>query len=147
MQTFFDSDSQAGFRARLEQLAADSPRQWGTMDAARMLAHCTAAMAMMLGDLPVKPVFMRVIGWLFKKVIREEQPFRRNVPTCPEFTFREPLDFEAEKARFLAAYERLAQGPAAIQCWSHPFFGRLSAEEWGQLVFKHLDHHFRQFGI
>jgi hypothetical protein len=29
----------------------------------------------------------------------------------------------------------------------HPFFGQLSKNEWGILIYKHLDHHLRQFGV
>ncbi|WP_424351099.1 DUF1569 domain-containing protein [Lutimonas sp.] len=28
----------------------------------------------------------------------------------------------------------------------HPFFGELNREEWARLVYKHLDHHLKQFG-
>jgi len=28
----------------------------------------------------------------------------------------------------------------------HSFLGRLSGEEWGIMMYKHLDHHLRQFG-
>jgi hypothetical protein len=147
MKTFFAPEVQSDFRARLERLTAASGRQWGTMDAAQMLAHCTAAMRMVLGELPVKGVLMGLIGWMFKKVIFEEKPFRKNVPTAPEFTCTERLDFAMEKERFLAAFGRLAQGPAAIRCHRHPFFGTLTGEEWGLLTCKHLDHHFRQFGV
>ena len=29
----------------------------------------------------------------------------------------------------------------------HPFFGRMTGEEWDRLLWKHLDHHLRQFGV
>ncbi len=34
-------------------------------------------------------------------------------------------------------------------CTSHPhsFFGRLTPDEWAILMYKHLDHHLRQFGV
>ncbi|MBK5255550.1 MAG: DUF1569 domain-containing protein [Vicinamibacteria bacterium] len=36
------------------------------------------------------------------------------------------------------------QKPAA---WpDHPAFGPLNREQWGVLVWTHVDHHFRQFG-
>ena len=28
----------------------------------------------------------------------------------------------------------------------HPFFGAMTSEEWSVLMYKHLDHHLRQFG-
>jgi Protein of unknown function (DUF1569) len=33
-------------------------------------------------------------------------------------------------------------------CTTHPhsFFGRMTADEWAILMYKHLDHHLRQFG-
>jgi len=27
------------------------------------------------------------------------------------------------------------------------FFGPMMSSEWGRLMFKHIDHHFRQFGV
>ncbi|MGH9801334.1 MAG: DUF1569 domain-containing protein, partial [Blastocatellia bacterium] len=29
----------------------------------------------------------------------------------------------------------------------HPAFGKLSTKDWGALTYKHMDHHFRQFGV
>jgi hypothetical protein len=29
----------------------------------------------------------------------------------------------------------------------HPAFGRLSPRAWGVLVYRHMDHHLRQFGV
>jgi hypothetical protein len=29
----------------------------------------------------------------------------------------------------------------------HPAFGRLSGRAWGALVYRHMDHHLRQFGL
>ena len=41
-----------------------------------------------------------------------------------------------------------AQGGPGV-CTNHPhsFFGRLVPEEWAVLMYKHLDHHLRQFGV
>ena len=40
----------------------------------------------------------------------------------------------------------VARGPAAAGEAPHAFFGKLSGDEWGQLMYKHIDHHLRQFG-
>jgi Ca2+-binding EF-hand superfamily protein len=29
----------------------------------------------------------------------------------------------------------------------HPAFGSFTKEQWGQLQYKHLDHHLKQFGV
>ena len=36
---------------------------------------------------------------------------------------------------------------SALHCPAHPFFGPMTDEEWGILIHKHLEHHFRQFGL
>ncbi|MBX2960889.1 MAG: DUF1569 domain-containing protein [Cyclobacteriaceae bacterium] len=28
---------------------------------------------------------------------------------------------------------------------SHPFFDKLNRKEWGRLIYKHMNHHLRQF--
>lgn len=34
------------------------------------------------------------------------------------------------------------------QQWpEHPAFGKLSTKDWGVLVYRHIDHHFKQFGV
>jgi hypothetical protein len=41
----------------------------------------------------------------------------------------------------------VASGPAGCTNHPHSFFGRLTPEEWAILMYKHLDHHLRQFGV
>ena len=147
MPTFFDPAVQAELRQRLETLSGSARPEWGRMNPPQMLAHCAAALAMVTGDLQVKPVPARIFGWLLKGVVLGERPFRKGVPTAQEFVQADAADFQLEKGRFLAAFHKLAPGPQAILCHKHPFFGKLSDQQWGILVFKHLDHHFRQFGV
>ncbi|RYG41811.1 MAG: DUF1569 domain-containing protein, partial [Chitinophagaceae bacterium] len=37
-------------------------------------------------------------------------------------------------------------GPDGISKFPHPVFGHFTPQQWGQSMFKHLDHHLRQFG-
>jgi len=146
LKNFFDPSVPRELLERLDRLGPESPRQWGRMDVAQMLAHCTAAMGMPLGDVPVKTSFMALVGWLYKGVITEDKPFRRGVPTAPELTMTDPRELEREREALRACIHRLAAGPGAIRNWRHPFFGRLTETQWGCLSYKHLDHHFSQFG-
>ena len=147
MRTFFDPTVQVEFQQRLETLSPISSPAWGSMNATQMLGHCSASLAMVTGELPVKPVAARVFGWMLKGVLLGEKPFRQGAPTSRELVPTDATDFQAEKEKFLAAFEKLAPGPQAIVCHKHPFFGKMSDQQWGILVFKHLDHHFRQFSI
>jgi len=38
-------------------------------------------------------------------------------------------------------------GPRGCTKHPHAFFGQLTPEEWARLMYKHLDHHLRQFGV
>jgi hypothetical protein len=38
-------------------------------------------------------------------------------------------------------------GPEKCTKHPHPYFGKLSPEEWAILKWKHYDHHLRQFGV
>jgi LPS sulfotransferase NodH len=40
-----------------------------------------------------------------------------------------------------------AAGPQGCTKNPHSFFGRLTPQEWATLMYKHLDHHLRQFGV
>jgi len=56
-------------------------------------------------------------------------------------------DFEVERERLCGLIDRFATGgPAACTTHPHAFFGRLTPEQWSMIMYKHLDHHLRQFG-
>lgn len=149
MTNLFDVPTAEGVKARLRTLRSDSPRQWGKMTAPQMLAHCAGSMAMAVDD--VRPERM-LMGYVFGPVIRRlalgnDAPMRRNSPTVPELVIADDRDLEVERERLLVLIDRFVAGGQA-KCTTHPhaFFGRLTPEQWAELMYKHLDHHLRQFG-
>lgn len=38
-------------------------------------------------------------------------------------------------------------GETKVSSHPHPFFGKLTPMEWSVGMYKHLDHHFQQFGV
>ena len=53
----------------------------------------------------------------------------------------------ASSERLVALLSRFAEGgPQAAGKATHPSFGNLKGDEWGILVYRHLDHHLQQFG-
>lgn len=148
MKTLFDSTDREALLQRLQALGPDHPRQWGKMDLPQMLAHCSISMETPTGDRPMKQAFLgKLLTPLIRSTVLGEKPFSRNGPTDPSFVVSGSPDFEAERNRLVGLIHRLAErGPDAAGQAIHPFFGRLSGEEWGRLMHKHLDHHLRQFG-
>jgi Protein of unknown function (DUF1569) len=147
MKTVFQETTLQELRERFEKLNANVTNEWGKMNAAQMLAHCTATLQMPAGEIAVKKSPLSLIGWMFKGLIRNEKPFGKNSPTAPEFVMKDSRDFEVEKQRFLDAFQKIAKGPDAVKCFQHPFFGKMTCDDWGRLMYKHVDHHFRQFGV
>ncbi|MCI0415934.1 DinB family protein [bacterium] len=147
MKTLFHETTVEEIQQRFEKLSDKTTSEWGKMNAAQMLAHCTATMQMPVGDIQIKKSPLSLIGWMFKGLFRNEKPFGKNSPTAPEFIMKDSRDFEVEKQRFLEAFQKLAKGPDAVKCFQHPFFGKMTCDDWGRLMYKHMDHHFRQFGV
>lgn len=150
MKNLFDGTSAAEITSRLDRLGPDAQRVWGTMTAAQAMAHCANGLEMVLGEKrPPRLLAGRIFGAFVKRlVLRDEKPFKRNSPTDPILVIGDQRDLAAEKARLAALIQRLvAGGTSAVTTHPHSFFGRLTANEWGVLTYKHLDHHLRQFGV
>lgn len=113
-----------------------------------MLVHLQQPIRVAVGDLALKQSFIGFLlgKWALKK-LDGEKPFDRNMPTAPEFLVKTQPDFKAEHDRVLQMVQRYAdEGPGIITRNPHPFFGRMTLEQWDNLQWKHLDHHLRQFG-
>jgi len=70
---------------------------------------------------------------------------KRNLPTVPSFVIRRADDVDTEKKKWIESIRQYAAytGDGFI----HPFFGTMSKENTGYMVYKHADHHLRQFGV
>jgi hypothetical protein len=148
MQTLFDPATRASISARLTSLSPDAVRQWGKMDAAQMLAHCSNALEVGTGDRPRKHSLLgKVLGRFVRTSLLGEKPFPKDSPTDPTFVITDARDFAREKERLTALVRRFCEaGPDAAGKQVHSFLGRMSGDEWGVMMAKHLDHHLRQFG-
>lgn len=149
MKNLFQPDAAAETCARITGMKPDSPRHWGTMTPSQVLAHCAIAMEMATGDRQPKRMFM---GWLMgpfvkRVVLRDESPLRRNTPTAPDLVVSDARDFAVEQSRLETLVRRFASGgPRSVTTHPHTFFGPMTPDEWSLLMYKHLDHHLRQFG-
>jgi hypothetical protein len=149
MKNLYDAARVVEVKARLAQLRAESPRLWGKMNAPQAVAHCSRAMGWALGDLRMSRLFLgRIVGHFVKPLVfRDNEPLRRNSPTAAELVIADERDLTEERERLCGQIDRFAAGgPTACTTDAHPFFGRLTPEEWAILMYKHLDHHLRQFG-
>ena len=148
MKNLFERETVDGIISRIDKLQPTSPRQWGKMDVAQMMAHCSAAMDMASGRLNMPRVLIgRLLGPFVKPIYTNEKPFGRNNPTAKELVFSDPRDFARERKQLRLKVRQFQEGGEA-QCsrHPHPFFGALTPQQWSRGSYKHLDHHLRQFG-
>jgi hypothetical protein len=128
-----------------------SERLWGKMTAPQMLAHCSVSMQWAVGEVvPEKAALpIRLIGRVVKPMaLRNEDPLRRNSPTAKSLIIADERDLDKERERLSALVEKFAaRGVAGCTTNPHTFFGKMKPEEWAILMYKHLDHHLRQFGV
>ena len=149
MQNLFQSDVSDKMLHRIDNLQLTSHPLWGKMNVAKMLAHCNVTFEVALGDKQLKRTLMGVLfGGIGKRQILKPEPFKKNLPTDPNFIIKHDPDFNKEKRQLESLVQRFAAAdPNVIADRSHPFFGKMTGEEWGWLQYKHLDHHLRQFGV
>ena len=89
-----------------------------------------------------------LFGRIAKKQLVKDEPFKRNLPTAPGFVIKGDQNFNEEKTELVNLVQRFGKSNAEeIAERSHPFFGKLTAEEWNTLQYKHLDHHLTQFRV
>lgn len=146
----FEPAGATGILQRLENLQPGAVAQWGKMNVAQMLAHCSAAIGMAEGEVtPPRILLGRLLGPLAKKsLIVNGEPMRRNAMTEQSVLVTDERDFMVERQRLRESIDCFASGGPGI-CTKHPhfFFGPLTPAEWAVLMYQHLDHHLRQFGV
>jgi Protein of unknown function (DUF1569) len=146
MKTIFDKTIRYELINRVNLLNENNKPKWGKMNICQMLKHCTLWDEMALGKRKYKRTFL---GHLFGKMaltdfIKDETPFKRNVPTVPELRIKEKNgDVQLQKKKWTTLIEEYAQ--FSNDSFIHPFFGKMSKEQIGYLAYKHTDHHLRQF--
>ena len=147
MKNLFDQDASTEILNRLELLQPDSKARWGKMNVSQMMAHCIVPIKVSLGEAKLKRNLMGLLfGKMGKKMLLKDRPFKQNLPTDPSFVIRDQPDFYSKKQELRSSIEKLlATDKEAMAARAHPFFGKMSIEEWGILGYKHLDHHLRQF--
>jgi hypothetical protein len=149
MENLFVTDTAGQIISRINLLQPQNTALWGKMNVSQMLAHCQAPLEVALGEKKLKwSLLGKLFGKLAKRNILKEEDLPRNMPTVKSFIVKGERDFEKEKARLIHLVERFVNGgPAGIIQEPHPYFGKMTPEEWGNLNWKHLDHHMKQFGV
>jgi hypothetical protein len=148
MNDLFDPESVKHILQRVSRLEAGKPALWGKMNAAQMLSHCQAPFSVYFGELRLRQSLAGLLfGRMAKRKLFADKPWPRSLPTAKEFLVTDQRAFDEERGRLTGQIERFAGSSILMHPPRHPFFGKMSAQEWSRLAYKHLDHHLQQFGV
>ena len=150
MSTILDKENSEVLIQRVRNLTQYSEARWGKMDVVQMLVHCNESAKMAIGTKKMKRMFLgRIFGkMVLKKALKKNTPLKKNSPTVPGLIVASRKDFNKEKDDFMRVLSTL--GMMKIEDFNskiHPFFGKMTGREWGILMYKHFDHHLKQFGV
>ncbi len=133
--------------SRMANLKPDAQRQWGKMNVVQMLNHLKIATGSGLKIYHLKDESSFLSRGIIKFValrVLKQLPRNVNGPEGFKVERYNALDFNTEKEQVLNVLKKahLSTGKS----YSHPLFGTMSRELWGRLIYRHFDHHLRQFG-
>ncbi len=153
MKTLFDKNTTIESLQRIDQLQANSKSIWGKMSVNEMICHVSDPFRDMLRIRNTKPAIPSLLRPLMKWLLLNEKPFSKNAPTVkpylqsPKGTGTKPNDFLSDKEelkRLVSEFARINEG---FILGKHAALGHLTKKQAGRFMWKHLDHHLRQFGV
>lgn len=146
----FLNETTRALHQRIDKLTPETQPLWGKMSVDQMLAHCCTPYEHALGERNDGPsAIMKILLRLFfKKSMINEVPYKQNLPTAPSFVIADHRNFELEKTRLKGYISKIESlGKDYFEGKEQISLGKLSADEWNNLLYKHIDHHLRQFGV
>jgi hypothetical protein len=139
------------FERRLATLTPETSRRWGTLTAHEMVCHLSDSFRGMLRERTSSPAPSSSLQRQLTRLIalHTPLPWPKGIQTRPEADPRRlgtrPIAFEPDREHLRQLMRRFVAPDATYA--AHPMFGTLSRREWMIWGHRHVDHHFRQFGI
>jgi hypothetical protein len=149
MNSFADNSVLDECLNRLRRLEVSARPRWGRMTAHEMVCHLVDSFGVAAGTKYASPAtgpFQRtMVKWI---ALRTPFSWPYGVPTRPEIEQgaggTPPSDWvqDCEKLR-----NAIIRFPAQPTLGIHPVFGNMNRSDWLVWGYRHVDHHFRQFGV
>jgi Protein of unknown function (DUF1569) len=146
----FNPTKRAELITRVNLLTPESKALWGKMSVSEMLCHCLDGNKMALGLIPPTDKSNFFTRNLVKYLVVYVVPIPKGAPAAPEINPHKqgtkPQNFEKERQLLIDDINNFGNLTAEDFKGRHHIFGKLTANQWGRLGYKHLDHHLKQFG-
>ena len=136
----------------LATISPDTKPAWGKMSLQQMIEHMSDAMRQANGRDPQDCINPADIVPKMQAFLMSEAPFKENTvnkllpedPLPPRFDNVDDAigELQQELNEFVDVFDQDKQ-----KTITNPFFGDLNFELWVALLYKHMRHHLRQFGV
>lgn len=131
MKNIFDHMNTAEVLKRIDKLSPNSQPQWGKMDVAQMLAHCSSFQDIAMGNsFPPRSWLGIIVGRFAKQIVYNDKTLPHNMSTIPTILIADDREFEIEKEKLkqkIITFQH--NGPEKCTKHPHPFFGKLTSEQ------------------
>ncbi|MEJ2113956.1 MAG: DUF1569 domain-containing protein [Flavobacteriaceae bacterium] len=147
MKSIFHETAYTEILERINNLNKDTQAQWGIMTVGQMVWHCQGPLNIILqkNDYGMKPSWLAKV--FFKKSLYNDKPWGKGLPTAKFLKTKEAKDFKFEKEVLVGLLKELYSYREQEEWKPHPAFGYFTKQQWGQMQYKHLNHHLNQFGV
>ncbi len=147
MKSIFDEGTYREILSRVDLLNENSAKKWGKMTVGQMLWHCQLPLKIAIENKKPKKRGSLLAKIFFKKAMYNDKPWRKNLPTPPKLKAKETKYYNEEIGPLVQLIHQMHLLKERKTWNPHPVFGEYTHEQWGQMQYKHLDHHLRQFGV
>lgn len=152
MKNILNTDDRDRILARINALQGNEHAQWGKMTVAQMVCHVADQIRIALGDIEVNDRSSFITRTLAIRIVLLGLPVPRGkVRTTPEIELTEghgtqPTTFEHDTATLKETIAAFWATDDDFTFQPHSTFGSRTRQQWGRLIYLHLDYHLQQFG-
>ncbi|MCH7398554.1 DUF1569 domain-containing protein [Belliella sp. DSM 107340] len=148
-KSIYDNGAIEDISIRIKGLQEGQMPLWGSMNATEMLFHCNIGNQAILNapKSNQKPTLKQRISKFIFFHIKKDIP--KGARGAKRFDVKGKIDgkkFEEEKSKYLNLLNQFKNLEHKLEA-QHPVFGALDHDYWGKFVWKHMDHHLKQFGL
>ena len=152
MKTILNENDKFRIIERVNRLSIDTQNLWGKMTVNEMLCHVTDQIKMAAGLIETKYKGNFILNTIVKWLSLSIMPIPRGkIQTADELNQEKdgtkPVGFDEDRdqlVKLIKEFDTIYPDNSKIV---HPVFGPLTKKQWGRLIYIHLDHHLKQFGV
>jgi hypothetical protein len=146
----FENSTTTLLISRINKLNANTTPQWGKMNIGQMLHHVNLIYDTAFHRFdPKTPALVKFfVKLMAKDTVVGDKHYKKNSPTAKYLVMTSDFGFEKEKEALISNLKDAEEkGPTYFEGKDSNGFGKLTAKEWSHMLYKHIDHHFSQFGV